>query len=309
MEPTFTQLSAADAHPDVQAIIARPPARLTRWGNTVLLLIVAGVLASTCFVRYAERISVPLQLAAGAPAVPVPLAPGAVVGQLCVRPRQLVAQGQLLGYTTDGASVAQVRQLALAQPQPAALPAGTQLGALQASYDALRQLPGGPTAPAAGLQRRALRQRAQQWLASHAVRAPAAGLVSYGAVAALALPARQGPEPSLYILPVVSPGAEVGSVRITQGQLRYLREGQPVEVSFEAYPAGEYGTVRGQLAQIADLPDAQGCYRALVTFPHGLQTTTRQRLRFRAGMNATAELVVAYRPLLQQLFPGLLHSS
>lgn len=249
MEPTFTQLSAANAHPDVQAIIARPPARLTRWGNTVLLLIVASVLASTVFIRYAERLSVPLELAAGVPPVLVPLAPGAVLGRLCVRPRQLVAQGQVLGYVTAGAS------------PPAA------------------------------------------------VRAPAAGLVSYGAVAAPGAAALAGPVPSLYILPVVHPGTEVGHVRITQSQLRYLHEGQPVEVSFEAYPAGEYGTVRGQLAQIADLPDAQGGYRALVTFPHGLRTTAGQRLVFRAGMSATAELVVAYRPLLQQLFPGLFGAS
>jgi hypothetical protein len=249
MEPTLTQLAAANAHPDVQAIIARPPARLTRWGNTVLLLIVASVLASTVFIRYAERLSVPLQLGAGVPPVPVLLAPGAVLGQLCVQPRQLVARGQVLGYATEGAG------------------------------------------------------------AAHAVRAPAAGLVSYGAVAALGAPAREGTAPSLYILPVVRPGTEVGNVRITQRQLRYLHEGQPVEVSFEAYPAGEYGTVRGQLAQIADLPDAEGGYRALVTFPHGLQTTAGQRLTFRAGMNATAELVVAYRPLLQQLFPGIFGSS
>lgn len=242
MEPTLASPLAANAHPDVQAIIARPPARLTRWGNTVLLLIVASVLASTVFIRYAERLSVPLQLAAGVPPVPVPLAPGAVLGQLCVQPRQVVAQGQVLGYATEGAG------------------------------------------------------------AAHAVRAPAAGLVSYGAAAAL------GVAPSLYILPVVRPGTEVGNVRITQSQLRYLHEGQPVEVSFEAYPAGEYGTVRGQLAQIADLPDAEGGYRALVTFPHGLQTTAGQRLTFRAGMRATAELVVAHRPLLRQLFPGLFGS-
>jgi hypothetical protein len=240
MEPTFTRLSAAAAHPDVQAIIARPPARLTRWGNTVLLLIVASVLASTVFVRYAERLSVPLRLAAGAPPVPVPLGAGAGLRQLCVRPRQLVAQGQLLGYA-----------------------AGAEAGV------------------------------------AHAVRAPAAGSVSYGTGAA----------PDLCILPVVRPGTEVGEVRISQGQLRYLHEGQPVEVSFEAYPAGEYGTVRGELASIADLPDAQGSYRALVTFPHGLQTTTGQRLAFRTGLRATAELVVAYRPLLRQLLPGLLGSS
>ena len=248
MEPTLASPLAANAHPDVQAIIARPPARLTRWGNTVLLLIVASVLASTVFIRYAERLSVPLQLAAGVPPVPVPLAPGAVLGPLCVQPRQLVAQGQVLGYTTEG---------------------------------------GG---------------------AAHAVRAPAAGLVSYGAAAALGAPALEGTTTRLYILPVVRPGTEVGNVRITQGQLRYLHEGQPVEVSFEAYPAGEYGTVRGQLAQIADLPDAEGGYRALVTFPHGLQTTAGPHLTFRAGMRATAELVVAHRPLLRQLFPGLFGS-
>lgn len=179
MDTPFTS-PAAIAHPDVQAIMARPPARLIRWGNALLLLLVGGLLASTALVRYAERMRLPLRLVA---------------------------------------------------------------------------------AGAAGSAPR--------------------------------------------LVPVVRPGTEVGSVLVAQPQLRYLREGQALEVSFEAYPVGEFGTVRGQLAQLADAPEADGHYQAWVTFPQGLQTSTKQRLPVRAGMRATAELVVASRPLLQQLFPQL----
>jgi hypothetical protein len=178
MDTPFTS-PLATAHPDVQAIMARPPARLIRWGNVLLLLLVGGLLASTALVRYAERVRLPLRLVAA------------------------------------------------------------------------------------------------------------------------------GAAPTPRIVPAVRPGTEVGSVLVAQPQLRYLREGQALEVSFEAYPAGEFGTVRAQLAQLADAPEADGRYRAWVTFPQGLQTSTKQRLPVRAGMRATAELVVASRPLLQQLFPQL----
>lgn len=305
---------AAAAHSDIQAIIARPPAQLTRWGNTILLLIVGSVLASLAFIRYAERISVPLQLTALAPPVPVALAPGLAVGQLCVPPRALVEQGQLLGYTADsGASVPQLLGLArtLSQPGSPALPAYRQLGALQAGYEALGRLAPLRAGAAYVQQRAVLQQRVRQWLAAHTLRAPATGRVSYGAWPGAGAPARPGqaPGPRLYILPVVQLGTEVGTVRIMQRQLRYLKERQQVEVSFEAYPAGEFGTVPGQLAQIADLPDEDGSYQALVAFPHGLRTSTNQHLVYRAGMHATAELVVAYRPLLWQLFPLLRKAS
>lgn len=180
MDTPFTS-PAATAHPDVQAIIARPPARLIRWGNALLLLLVAGLLASTALVRYAERVRLPLRLVAA--------------------------------------------------------------GAAE------------PTLPTA--------------------------------------------------VPVARPGTAVGSVLVAQPQLRYLRAGQVLEVSFEAYPPGEFGTVRGQLAQLASAPEADGRYRAWVTFPQGLHTSTKQRLPFRAEMRGTAELVVASRPLLRQLLPQL----
>ena len=179
MDTPFTS-PAATAHPDVQAIIARPPARLIRWGNALLLLLVAGLLASTALVRYAERVRLPLRLVAAGAA-----------------------------------------------------------------------------------------------------------------------------EPTRHSVPVARPGTAVGSVLVAQPQLRYLRAEQVLEVSFEAYPPGEFGTVRGQLAQLASAPEADGYYRAWVTFPQGLQTSTKQRLPFRAEMRGTAELVVASRPLLRQLLPQL----
>lgn len=296
MNTPYAQSPSAVAHPDIQAIIARPPARLTRWGSALLLLIVASVLASTAFIRYAERVSLPMQLAA--PVSPLPMASSQALGQQRVPLAQPVVQGQLLGYTTDGADVAQVLRLAWTLGQPgAALPACNQLGSLQAAYTVLI------SRPADARLRAELRQQAQQWLRAHALHAPVAGRLSYGAAATTAGGG------ILYLLPVLRPGTEVGYLRIMQRQLRYLREGQVIQVSFEAYPASEYGTVTGQLAQMADLPDANGSYQATVTFPHGLRTSTNQQLPFRAGMRATAEVIVAYRSLLAQLFPVLAKPS
>jgi multidrug efflux pump subunit AcrA (membrane-fusion protein) len=297
-------------HPDIQAIISRPPARLTRWGSALLFIIVLGLLTSTAFVRYAQRVSVPLKLEAPTAPVPVQLPSPVVIGQLCVRHKQIVKQGQILGYTTDGSDVDQLLSLAKALQYPAgtSLPIYTQLGSLQLPYTELNQSirAGGQ---AAEPLRIALYQQVRQWLTVHAILAPATGQVSYN-VLKKELPAVPRPgEPPMYILPFVPTGREVGTVFIPQSELRHISERQKVTVSFEAYPAREYGTVQGCIEQIADLPEENGSYQALVTFPNGLQTSTKHRLLFRTGMNATAEMVIAYKPLIHHLFPLLVKSS
>lgn len=102
-----------------------------------------------------------------------------------------------------------------------------------------------------------------------------------------------------YVLPPHS-GNE-GQMYVGQYNFGKVKSGQEVIVKFASYPYQEFGTVRGRIASISDIPKDTS-YLVKVTFPKGLLTSSHKTLPFRNGMTATGEIVTEDLKLIERLF-------
>jgi multidrug resistance efflux pump len=92
-----------------------------------------------------------------------------------------------------------------------------------------------------------------------------------------------------------------GEMQLGQYNLGKVRPGQEVLVKLKSYPFEQFGTVRGQLQSISDLPQ-DSTYRAVICFPQGLRTSANQEIPYRNGLTASAEIITEERSLFQQFF-------
>ncbi|TAG51594.1 MAG: HlyD family efflux transporter periplasmic adaptor subunit, partial [Runella slithyformis] len=96
-----------------------------------------------------------------------------------------------------------------------------------------------------------------------------------------------------------------GEMSIGQYNFGKIKIGQEVIVKLNGYPFEQFGTIRGQLAFISDVP-RDSTYWAKVVFPKGLKTSTNRSLVFRNGLTATAEIITEDRSLFEQFFQELM---
>jgi hypothetical protein len=80
-----------------------------------------------------------------------------------------------------------------------------------------------------------------------------------------------------------------------------VRKNQEVIVKFQSYPFQEFGTVKGQISYISDIPK-DTAYLVRVSFPNGLVTSANKKLPFRNGMTASGEVVTENLKLIEKLF-------
>ncbi|MBP6386320.1 MAG: HlyD family efflux transporter periplasmic adaptor subunit [Pseudarcicella sp.] len=117
----------------VKDFLERIPSWIVRWGITVIFLVVLAMLWLSYWVHYPEIVSAPLKLTSiDAPKNIVARADGKLV-KLLVADKQMVKQGQLLGYLESTADYSAVQE---AQKK------GTtkgKLGELQSSYQVFEQ--------------------------------------------------------------------------------------------------------------------------------------------------------------------------
>ncbi|HEY1055512.1 MAG TPA: HlyD family efflux transporter periplasmic adaptor subunit [Emticicia sp.] len=103
----------------------------------------------------------------------------------------------------------------------------------------------------------------------------------------------------LYILP---DGAGYhGEMLVGQYNFGKVRKNQEVIVKFQSYPFQEFGTVKGQISYISDIPK-DTAYLVRVNFPNGLVTSANKKLPFRNGMTASGEVVTENLKLIEKLF-------
>lgn len=103
----------------------------------------------------------------------------------------------------------------------------------------------------------------------------------------------------LYILP---DGAGYhGEMLLGQYNFGKVRKNQEVIVKFQSYPFQEFGTVKGQISYISDIPQ-DTAYLVKVAFPHGLVTSANKKLPFRNGMTASGEVITENLKLIEKLF-------
>ncbi len=116
----------------VQEILERPPKAIVRWGISLVFLILTGMVAGSCFIRYPDVLRAPIVITTqNLPAIVMARSTGKI-DTLFVQEKQKVEEGQLLAImesTTDWQDV-----LWLKEHIGDSLPSVLNLGELQASY-------------------------------------------------------------------------------------------------------------------------------------------------------------------------------
>ena len=76
-------------------------------------------------------------------------------------------------------------------------------------------------------------------------------------------------------------------------------------LKFPSYPFQEYGSVKGKIAFISNIPTDSG-YAAKVLLPQGLQTSYHKQVQFREGLQAQGEIITENMRLLQRFYYGFI---
>ncbi len=146
-----------------------------------------------------------------------------------------------------------------------------------------------------------LKSQVDDWKKKYLIIAPVAGKVSF----ATFLQENQQLTAGQTICFVTPANADYyAEMLIPQGNLGKVRENQTVIMKLESYPFQEFGTIRGKIEFISDIPYDSG-YLAKVTFPNGLTTSLNRQVHYRAGLAAEANIITRDLSLLQRLFYNL----
>ncbi|TAF95829.1 MAG: HlyD family efflux transporter periplasmic adaptor subunit [Cytophagia bacterium] len=149
---------------------------------------------------------------------------------------------------------------------------------------------------------RALKSEIEGWKQRYQAFAPTAGRVSF----VQAIQENQTLKTGQELFYIMSNNAGFGGeMSIGQYNFGKIKIGQEVIVKLNGYPFEQFGTIRGQLAFISDVP-RDSTYWAKVVFPKGLKTSTNRSLVFRNGLTATAEIITEDRSLFEQFFQELM---
>lgn len=103
----------------------------------------------------------------------------------------------------------------------------------------------------------------------------------------------------LYVLP--NGEGFHGEMNIGQFNFGKVKRGQEIIVKLQSYPYEEYGTLRGQIQSISEIPK-DSIYFVKVNFPKGLVTSANKTIPFRNGMTATGEIITEDKRLIERFF-------
>jgi multidrug efflux pump subunit AcrA (membrane-fusion protein) len=102
---------------------------------------------------------------------------------------------------------------------------------------------------------------------------------------------------------LISPPSEeyLGEMWVGQYNFGKVKTGQEVIVKFDSYPFQEFGTVKGKISYIGDIPkDSTTLVR--IIFPQGLVTNSHKNLHYKFGMKANAEIITEDMRLIERFF-------
>jgi multidrug efflux pump subunit AcrA (membrane-fusion protein) len=90
-----------------------------------------------------------------------------------------------------------------------------------------------------------------------------------------------------------------GEMNIGQFNFGKIKQGQEIIVKLQSYPYEEYGTLRGQIQSISEIPK-DSIYFVKVNFPNGLTTSANKVIPFRNGMTASGEIITEDKRLIER---------
>ncbi|MBK7882737.1 MAG: HlyD family efflux transporter periplasmic adaptor subunit [Chitinophagaceae bacterium] len=91
-----------------------------------------------------------------------------------------------------------------------------------------------------------------------------------------------------------------GEMYVPQENLCKLKAGQIVLIKFSAYPFQEFGSVKGTVGFIADVPK-ENTYLVHINMPTTLVTNYKKAISYKNGMTAIGEIVVKEDRLINKL--------
>lgn len=103
----------------------------------------------------------------------------------------------------------------------------------------------------------------------------------------------------VYILPENS--GYYGEMKVGQYNFGKLKLKQEVIVKLNSYPFQEFGTVKGIVSYVADIPK-DSSYLVKINFPLGLTTNSNKKLEFRNGMTASGDIITENLRLIEKFF-------
>ncbi|MBO0933600.1 HlyD family efflux transporter periplasmic adaptor subunit [Fibrella aquatilis] len=147
-----------------------------------------------------------------------------------------------------------------------------------------------------------LQSAAYAWKARYVLSAPVAGRVSWLVPLYNELSVKAGQELG-QVVPTNGNGqvAFTGEMRIGQYNFGKVKTGQDVLVKLPSYPFQEYGLLVARVEAISPI-STDTTFRAQVSFPNGLRTTTGHQLIARNGLVANGEIITDDTRLIEKLF-------
>lgn len=141
-----------------------------------------------------------------------------------------------------------------------------------------------------------LKSEIEAWKQQYVAFAPTNGKVNFMANLQENQMLKAGEE-ILYVLPDNS--SFYGEMKVGQYNFGKVIQGQEVIVKLQSYPFQEFGTVKGRLEAISEMP-TDTTYLLKVAFPDGLVTSSNNELSFRNGMAGTGEIVTEDLRLMEK---------
>lgn len=152
-----------------------------------------------------------------------------------------------------------------------------------------------------------LKGKIEAWKQQYLLIAPISGQIAFTQVWSENQPLTAGQE-VFTIVPKTDrdePGKIIGRARLAVLGSGKVDTGQVVNIELDAYPAAEFGILKGQVAKISDVPDA-GQYLLEIALPDSLQTTYHKNIEFRQGMVGRAYIITEKRRFILRLLDRLL---
>jgi len=109
--------------------------------------------------------------------------------------------------------------------------------------------------------------------------------------------------PVMYINEFSNKSDPYGELRLSQNSFGKIKEGQEVLIRLNAYPAQEFGLLKGRITFISNAISGDTTYLAIVTIPE--KTTYNKTINLKVGLVAHAEVITANKSVLSRLFETL----
>lgn len=145
---------------------------------------------------------------------------------------------------------------------------------------------------------RELTKRIVEWERKNLIKSTTSGIITFNMTQAINLPVKTN-EVVATVIPTVYPHMYCKARMPIAGSGK-VKIGQRAQVSFDNFPAYEYGTITGQIQNIALVPGETG-YLVTISLPYGLKTSHGTTLPYKHDITGVATIITTNQRLLERL--------